>query len=99
VIGAWSHRFLNHTSPYCRPKGKVRPPAAELWQEALEYLDHHSKGTGDPAHSDKRLFYYTLGEEACKGRRHLAPAGRDDPACRWFRRGRRTAVHLSRRSK
>ncbi len=64
VIGAWSHGYLNHGSPYSTPRGKLRPHLTELWQEALEYFDYYLKGKGNPAIGEKRLFYYTLGKGA-----------------------------------
>jgi hypothetical protein len=66
VIGAWSHGYLNHGSPYGEPRARLRPDIKALWQEMLEYFDYYLRGAGDPTIGEKKLFYYTLGEEAWK---------------------------------
>jgi uncharacterized protein len=75
VIGAWSHGYLNHGSPYCEPRGKLRPDIKALWQEMLDYFDYYLKGVGESAIGEKKLFYYTLGEEAWKVTGVWPPAG------------------------
>jgi uncharacterized protein len=82
VIGAWSHGYLNHGSPYCPPGGDLRPGLKELWQEALEYFDHYMKDTGSAEHAEKKLIYYTLGEEAWKVTDVWPPAGATTE--RWY---------------
>jgi uncharacterized protein len=80
VIGAWSHHYLNHGSPYCGPRTKLRPPRKELWQELLDYLDRHLKdGSGHPDH---QLIYFTMGEEAWKVTDVWPPAG--TTTRRWY---------------
>lgn len=75
VIGAWSHGYLNHGSPYGEPRGRLRPDIRALWQEMLEYFDYYLKDVGDPAVAEKKLFYFTLGEEAWKVTTVWPPAG------------------------
>jgi putative CocE/NonD family hydrolase len=75
VIGAWSHGYLNHGSPYGEPRGRLRPDIKALWQETLEYFDYYLKDVGDPTLADKKLFYYTLGEEAWKVTTVWPPVG------------------------
>lgn len=75
VIGAWSHHYLNHGSPYCAPGNKLRPGQKELWQEMMEYFDHYLKGAPGESYAEKKLFYYTMGEEAWKVTDVWPPAG------------------------
>jgi uncharacterized protein len=75
VIGAWSHGYLNHGSPYGARDGKLRPALKALWQEMLEHFDLHLKGAGDPDLAGRTLFYYTIGEEAWKVTGVWPPAG------------------------
>jgi uncharacterized protein len=82
VIGPWSHGYLNHGSPYCPPGGDLRPGLKALWQEALEYFDHYLKGTKGAEYAEKKLFYYTLGEEAWKVTGAWPPAGTTTE--RWY---------------
>jgi uncharacterized protein len=75
VIGAWDHRFHNHGSPYCASGECLRPDLKELWQEMLEFLDFHFRGKGRSEYSEKKLFYFTLGEETWKETDVWPPAG------------------------
>ena len=75
VIGAWSHGYLNHGSPYGDRRGRLRPDIKALWQEMLEYFDYYLKDVGDPTVAEKKLFYCTLGEEAWKVTTVWPPAG------------------------
>ena len=82
VIGAWSHHYLNHGSPYAPPGAKLRPSQEELWQEALAFLDHHMGRAEDARFTEKRLTYYTMGEEAWKVTDRWPPAGAGTQ--RWY---------------
>ncbi len=82
VIGAWSHHYLNHGSPYCPPGTRLRPDQQELWQEAVAFLDHHLKGEEDAGDAERRLYYYTMGEEAWKVTDRWPPAGSETQ--RWY---------------
>jgi len=82
VIGAWSHHYLNHGSPHCSPGEKLRPSLKELWQEMLEYFDHFLNGTPGEAYAEKKLFYYTMGEEVWKVTDAWPPAGTTTE--RWY---------------
>ena len=82
VIGAWSHGYLNHGSPYCTPRSPLRPPLREQWQEILEYLDHYLRAAPDQGQSEKALVYYTLGEETWKITDIWPPAGSTTE--RWY---------------
>jgi uncharacterized protein len=75
VIGAWDHRFHNHGSPYCAPGECLRPDLKELWQEMLEFFDFHFRGKGRPEYGEKKLFYFTMGEETWKETDVWPPAG------------------------
>ena len=66
VIGAWSHHYLNHGSPYTSPGAKLHPGRNELWQEVLQYFDAFLKGSDGEAYAGRKLLYYTMGEEAWK---------------------------------
>ncbi len=54
----------------------------ELWQEALDYFDYYLKGTGGAEYAEKKLFYYTLGEEAWKVTDVWPPVGSTTE--RWY---------------
>ncbi len=82
VIGAWSHHYLNHGSPYAPPGTKLHPSLKELWQESLEYFDHYLKGGRGEGYGQKKLFYYTMGEEAWKVTEVWPPVGVS--AERWY---------------
>jgi putative CocE/NonD family hydrolase len=82
VIGPWSHGYLNHGSPYCGPGEKLRPSLKQLWQELVEYLDYYLQGRGRETLAEKKLFYYTLGEEAWKVTDVWPPAG--TTMARWY---------------
>ena len=62
VIGAWSHGYLNHGSPYAAPGGKLQPDLKALWQEMLDFFDTHlKKQTGSQPESgflDDAYFEY-----------------------------------------
>ena len=76
---------MNHGSPYCPPRARLRPRLKELWQEMVEYFDHYLKGSSDGAdehYGANKLFYYTLGEEACKVTDVWPPAG--SATERWY---------------
>jgi putative CocE/NonD family hydrolase len=82
VIGAWSHHYLNHGSPYTPAGTKLRPRQEEVWQELLGFLDHHLKGSEDARYEERRLYYYTMGEEAWKVTDRWPPAGSETQ--RWY---------------
>lgn len=82
AIGAWSHGFLNHGSPYCAPGSELRPGLEALWQELEDYLGHHLGNREGPGPGEKELFYYTLGEEAWKVTGAWPPAGVGEE--RWY---------------
>lgn len=85
VVGAWSHHYLNHGSPYTAPGAKLRPSQERLWQEAVEFLDHYLKGSESTDPDEGRLIYYTMGEEAWKGT-DVWPPPRTTTE-RWYLRG------------
>lgn len=77
AIGAWSHRYLNHASPFA-PSKKLRPPRDEAWQELTAYFDHYLKRPADGSadlHDERRLYYYTMGQEAWKMTATWPPEG------------------------
>jgi uncharacterized protein len=82
VIGAWSHHFLNHGSPYPAAGTRLRPARKELWQEVLAHFDRYLKHPPRPEPDEKQLFYYTLGEEAWKVTGAWPPVGHT--ISRWF---------------
>lgn len=82
VIGAWSHRFKHHASPYCRPKSKVIPSLEEGWGEALDFFDENLKRDSTELRPDKLLCYFTLGEEKWKTTSVWPPAGTRSQ--RWY---------------
>lgn len=90
VIGAWSHHFLNHGSPYPGAGTRLRPARKEQWQEVLEHFDRYLKHPTGPEPAEKQLYYYTLGEEAWKVTGVWPPVGQT--TTRWFlaKRGKLT---------
>lgn len=66
VIGAWSHGYVNHGSPYRSPTTHLEPRIEELWQELVDYFDLHLKGRTASRLQGKELFYFTMGEEEWK---------------------------------
>lgn len=91
VIGAWSHHFLNHGSPYPEVGKRLRPSRKDQWQEVLEHFDRHLKHPTGAEPAEKQLFYYTLGEEAWKVTGVWPPVGQTTMC--WFlaARGRLSA--------
>jgi uncharacterized protein len=85
TIGAWSHGYRNHGSPYRATKAGLRPRRKQLWQEMVAYFDHYLKGSEDPGYAENKLFYFTMGEEAWKVTATWPPAG--STTQRWYLAG------------
>ncbi|HKU72932.1 MAG TPA: CocE/NonD family hydrolase [Pyrinomonadaceae bacterium] len=62
VIGPWNHGALQNASPYQTPESKRVMQQFE-W---LRFFDHYLKGIDTGLDKDKRLFYFTIGEERWK---------------------------------
>lgn len=63
VIGAWKHEMTAHGSPYQRANAKPNPDKEIQWQAMTQFFQ---QSLGGEAPQDKRLYYYTLGEEVWK---------------------------------
>lgn len=64
IIGAWKHEMTAHGSPYQKPKSAPNPLPKQQWTALAQFFDQTLKREEPP--TTKRLFYYTLGEEAWK---------------------------------
>lgn len=62
VIGPWNHGGGQNASPY-KP---AEPERVMQGLEVLRFLDHHLKGIDTGLDSEKRLYYFTIGEEKWK---------------------------------
>ena len=62
VIGPWNHGGTQNASPYQTPESKRAMQAYE-W---LRFFDHYLKGIDTGLDKEKRLFYFTIGEERWK---------------------------------
>ena len=62
VIGPWNHGGLQNASPYQTPASQ----RVMLFYEFLRMFDHYLKGIDTGLDTDKRLFYFTIGEERWK---------------------------------
>ncbi len=74
IIGAWNHGGGQHASPYAPRVEKV----TEHWHDFLRFFDHYLKAIDTGAAADvaeRRLFYFTLGEEVWKSTTQFPPAG------------------------
>lgn len=64
IIGAWKHEMTGHGSPYLPAKTAPNPTQAQQWQAMAQFFDQTLRQETPP--TGKKLFYYTLGEEAWK---------------------------------
>ena len=62
VIGPWNHGATQNASPYQTADSK----RVMLQIEWLRFFDHYLKGIDTGLDTDKRLFYFTIGEERWK---------------------------------
>ena len=62
VIGPWNHGASQNASPYQTPASK----RAMQTYEWLRFFDHYLKGIDTGLDQEKRLFYFTIGEERWK---------------------------------
>jgi len=62
VIGPWNHGATQNASPYQTPASK----RAMQTYEWLRFFDHYLKGIDTGLDTEKRLFYFTIGEERWK---------------------------------
>lgn len=71
VIGPWNHGASQNASPYQTPASK----RVMLMYEYLRFFDHYLKGIDTGLDTDKRLYYFTIGEERWKVTRTWPVAG------------------------
>jgi putative CocE/NonD family hydrolase len=64
VIGAWNHEMTGHGSPYQKPGRAPNPSKPEQWSAMAQFFAQTLIQDQPP--QGKKLFYYTLGEEAWK---------------------------------
>jgi len=62
VIGPWNHGASQNASPYQTPESKRVMQSFE-W---LRFFDHYLKGIDTGLDTEKRLYYFTIGEERWK---------------------------------
>lgn len=62
VIGPWNHGASQNASPYQTPASQ----RVMLQFEFLRFFDHYLKDVDTGLDNDKRLFYFTVGEERWK---------------------------------
>lgn len=73
IIGAWNHGAGQHASPYAPRAENV----IDHWHDFLRCFDHYLKGIDTGVDADvaaRRLFYFTIGEEAWKSTTVFPPA-------------------------
>jgi putative CocE/NonD family hydrolase len=66
VIGAWEHGGRFNASPYRAKDALGNPPLSGQWQEMLRFFDAYLKDIDNGVRDQKKLFYYTMGEEKWK---------------------------------
>ena len=62
VIGPWNHGATQNASPYFGPESKRVMQS----REHQRFFDHYLKGIDTGLDTERRLFYYTIGEERWK---------------------------------
>jgi len=62
VIGPWNHGASQNASPYQTPASQ----RVMLNFEFLRFFDHYLKGVDTGLDNDRRLYYFTIGEERWK---------------------------------
>ena len=62
VIGPWNHGGTQNASPFQTPESK-RVMQTYEW---MRFFDHYLKGIDTGLDADKRLYYFTIGEERWK---------------------------------
>jgi putative CocE/NonD family hydrolase len=82
IIGPWNHGATSHASPYQPPKAPVDPDPYKQWQDMLRFFDAYLKDAPPETGAERRLTYYTLGEEAWKTTVTWPPAGSSPQ--RWY---------------
>jgi hypothetical protein len=60
-VGAWSHGANSNADPFLVPNA-VEPDREQQRLEALQFFNRHLKDVAQPAGSDRRFFYYTMGK-------------------------------------
>jgi len=78
VIGPWNHGATQNASPYQTPES----PRVMQSYEWLRFFDHYLKGIDTGLVAEKRLFYFTIGEERWKVTSTWPVAGTQK--VRWF---------------
>jgi len=74
VIGPWSHGGGYHASPYLPADADTTPSSPDQNRESLCYFDHYLKNVDTEA-PERRLDYYTIGEESWKTTDTWPPPG------------------------
>ena len=62
IVGPWNHGATQNASPY-QTAESLRAMQSYEW---LRFFDHHLKGLDTGLETDKRFYYFTLGEEKWK---------------------------------
>jgi putative CocE/NonD family hydrolase len=75
IIGPWNHAAVSHASPYQPPKTPLDPGLQEQFVDMLRFFDAYLKDMPPETNAERRLTYYTLGEEIWKTTKSWPPAG------------------------
>ena len=78
VIGPWNHGASQNANPYQTPES----PRVMQSYEWIRFFDHYLKGIDTGLVAEKRLFYFTIGEELWKVTNTWPVAGTQK--VRWF---------------
>ena len=78
VIGPWNHGATQNASPYQTPESR-RVMQSYEW---LRFFDHYLKGIDTGLDTEKRLYYFTVGEERWKATNMWPVAGTQ--MTRWY---------------
>lgn len=62
VIGAWSHGGSFDANPFSPAPAPAEPARQQQWLEALRFFDQHLKDVAGARDSERRIEYYTIGE-------------------------------------
>jgi uncharacterized protein len=83
-VGPWNHGGSRDANPFLPLGTPADPGQAQQYREAVHFFDHYLKDTPDAAAEERRLYYFTTGENAWHSTAVWPPAG-----------SRRTSYHLA----
>jgi putative CocE/NonD family hydrolase len=74
-IGAFGHGGFANANPFSSPDVLPDPPPRQQLLEALRFFNHYLKEIPDAVSSERRLHYFTVGENTWKSTESWPPAG------------------------